>query len=457
MLRPTRILLFVLAVTLAISLVARASEDLEAQRARLQELRKDKKQYARLRHTTKTFLDLAPVQQDRLRKLDRELHAQSVPVRERLVEVMRRYNEWLDDLDAKDQARIREAPDKYTRLQIVKELRDREWIKRLSRAVRLKLDSASNELPVRKKGVSPAIETSAFLLAPNGVTLLVAVPALLNVQTERDKLVVKLRQDEYKRRLDWHLVYRHWRHTDYNAPIPASLADFSDDVKFYVEKMLIPNLTKEENERLQKAEGRYVSASFLLDPFYREAIKKAKGIAQPQENRMWPLYPFLLVEYADRFPLALPRPVMPTRLADLFPDVERRFLKFAKLPPKFKEGPGLPKFVAQRGGPPLPHELWPSSEKGLSDSMKDFLAKELTPALSKEEAKYLASRQGRWPDYPQEIQKLAAKHNLRPPWQYLPESANWPRKRWEIYRLKPLNLTPVMPDMPVRAVAPLAN
>jgi hypothetical protein len=37
---------------------------------------------------------------------------------------------------------------------------------------------------------------------------------------------------------------------------------------------------------------------------------------------------------------------------------------------------------------------------------------------------------GKWPDYPLMIQELAQKHNLQPPWHYLPEQ----RWKWDLYR-----------------------
>lgn len=438
------LLFLLLALALGLGVVVAAPEDPESARERLKQLREDKRQYARLRHASKAFQALTRSQQERLRKLDSDLHEQPGPKRERLFEVMRRYHEWLEDLDEKDRQRVRDAKDKYARLQLVKELRDREWIKRLPRAVRLELENTSNELSVRK-----VARTTGSLLAPNGASLLTAAFWLDNAQTKRDRLLAKHRKDENRRRLEWQLVYRHWRHWDYTLPVPSKLADFPPAVQLYVNKMLIPNLTEEEKTRLAKAE-RYVSASYLLDPFYRETVKKDKGKAVPASDRVWPLYPFVLVELADKYPLALPREKMPgsyPELLEVFPEAEKSFFKGKPPAPfpgkKLPQGKQFPaaaaELAARRGIAPLPHELWAAAPESLSRTMREFLQKELTPALRPDEQESLRMVKGKWPNYPLRIQELAKQHNLRVPWQTLPEWDNsWPRKRWDIYRLKPL-------------------
>jgi hypothetical protein len=78
---------------------------------------------------------------------------------------------------------------------------------------------------------------------------------------------------------------------------------------------------------------------------------------------------------------------------------------------------------------PLPHELWPTQKRDLSEPVKQFLD-DLDKRLSLAEKLYLKEKEGRWPDYPNAIQKLARERGLVVPWQTLPP----PRDFWEPYR-----------------------
>src|SRR5262249_12786345 len=69
--------------------------------------------------------------------------------------------------------------------------------------------------------------------------------------------------------------------------------------------------------------------------------------------------------------------------------------------------------------------------------------------LDDKEKTYLQSAVGRWPDYPEAIEKLAKKHGLTVPWQILPEfPPEWSRDRWEHYRLKPQLRAEALPELP---------
>ncbi|MFO0864035.1 MAG: hypothetical protein U0744_05170 [Gemmataceae bacterium] len=66
--------------------------------------------------------------------------------------------------------------------------------------------------------------------------------------------------------------------------------------------------------------------------------------------------------------------------------------------------------------------------------MQKFVDAELKPKLDRENWLNLARAEGKWPEYPETLQKLAAKHQLEPPWFTLPRD----RKQWDAYRIKPV-------------------
>src|SRR6185295_5264073 len=77
----------------------------------------------------------------------------------------------------------------------------------------------------------------------------------------------------------------------------------------------------------------------------------------------------------------------------------------------------------------LPMEWWVYNSHGLNPPMKAFLDK-LEPLLDRNETRRLVEATGKWPDYPETIQKLARAHHLDVPWFTLPGN----RERWDAYR-----------------------
>src|SRR5207302_791790 len=93
---------------------------------------------------------------------------------------------------------------------------------------------------------------------------------------ERAELVRKLRQDERERLQEWRLAVRFWKDLEEGKPFPVRFTDLEPRDREGVTEYLMPFLSKEEKKRLKQSEGK------------------------------WPQYAKLLVEIADRHPLALP-------------------------------------------------------------------------------------------------------------------------------------------------------
>lgn len=364
-----------------------APEQVEVNRRRFEAIRKHPETLAKLRETLQMFDALPEKRQQAIVKLDQEMHEIAPKRQDRMWNVLARYADWLEQLKKKDpkayQA-IKDAPDSATRLALIKEGRDREWMETQPKKYRDEWEKLNGE--------------------------------------DRTKLVAKLREEECVRHQQWVITQRFWSQIDSKQTMPVRLSDFAvkgkkkdeelNKVREYVTEYLLPYLSDMEKKKLEDAEGR------------------------------WPDYPKALVEIARKRPSALPPPKLPTHFNDLPKPVraqvtldKKGFKK--KLLQELQAFEGRDIFAikiveigTRKGGQPFEHEFWPSTWKSLQPPMKDFVDKELKPKLTKAELNQLNDSDGRWPDYPNTIQELAKKYEMQPPWHYLPEPEKW---RWEDY------------------------
>lgn len=358
-----------------------SAEELEARRRKLAEWRKHPEQMQKLRRDFLAFQGLSEKRQEQILKFDRELRAENPATQTKLVGVLERYVDWLEKLSEAERQHIKEASDNASRLQIIKEMRDKEWVRYQPRAVRDKYAALTGK--------------------------------------EKDAFISKLRQEERQRKLEWLIAGRFWSELETRKPLPARLSDLNVKTVEYVNEYLRPVLSKEEEEQLEKAQGH------------------------------WPLFPMTLVELADKHPPALPGANGPRTVAQLPTEVKLRLGKKKDVKLKIKEEGRWPAFaaaiadLAHKRGIDLPHELWPTSFKGLSPAMQDFVKKKLEPLLTPPEQVRLAraEQNPKWPDYPELIQELARNHHLKPPWYSLP-----PSDRWDAYRLPRLSTSHAGPS-----------
>jgi hypothetical protein len=379
------LLLIVLFAGTALWAVAEpTAEELEVRR-RLEESRKHPEQLARLRENLQGYLRLPEIRREAIAKLDREMRELPSKKQERLWGTLERYAEWLEELRQKNpqayQA-IKNAPDAATRLTLIKERRDREWMDLQPKAQREQWDALKGE--------------------------------------DRAKFLTALRQEERHKHAQWVIAKRFWKELEIKQPLPRQLSDFSDNkferVKRYVEEYLTPFLTPQEKKRIADASGR------------------------------WPDFPQTLVEIASERPSALLGAKNPPRkYKDLPEPVRRRLEKKDKFgsPVQKKllneinryEGPSFASKVVEIAGRenklPFYHEFWASIDKSLLPPMQDFVTNKLHRAIDQAEKRKLADSMGKWPDYPLMIQELSQKHNLQPPWHFLPDPGRW---KWDLYR-----------------------
>lgn len=350
-----------------------APEELREGRRKLQQWRKHPEQFERLRRDAQAFFALPPERREQVLKLDRELHQEPPAVRGRLADVLERYADWLERLDEKDRQRVRAAEGPQDRLRIVRELRDREWLRRQPKAVRQRVEGQS-------EGKRPAI-------------------------------IRELRQEERERRRAWQLAARFWDELQFRRPLPAHLSDLPSPVQTFVKEYLSPLLSKEEKERLERKQGQW--------PDYPQTLVELADkhpIALPG-----PTGPTRLSE----LPAAVQKSLKGGKgfFFKRIREAEGKWPDFAV---------AVTELAAKRQVRDWPYELWPTNFKDLSPQVQEFIEKKLRPALDNKDALVLieAEKKARWPHYPETIRDLARKHGLEVPWQTLPG----PREAWDRYR-----------------------
>jgi hypothetical protein len=131
-------------LVLLVALLGVAASDVDRNRQTLDRWRADVEHYSRLRRDLRDFYALPADRQAALRTLDRELHALEPAVQRRLYGVMDRYAVWRERLGDEQRQRLDLAPP-AERLQLIRELRDQQFLDRQPQAVRDRLKGLTAE------------------------------------------------------------------------------------------------------------------------------------------------------------------------------------------------------------------------------------------------------------------------------------------------------------------------
>jgi hypothetical protein len=360
------------------------ADELAQNRRAVDALRKNADQMARLRDNLNHFLALPEKKQNSLVQLDHDLHDWPVAKKERYLAVLERYADWLEQLRQQDPAKhkqIMDAPNAESRLVLIRERRDHEWMQSQPRAQR--------EEWARKAA------------------------------DERGAYVAQLRQDERTRHQQWVVAQRFWKELETKKDLPCRLSDFSDKVKNYVKDYLLPKMSEAEKQRLSGAEGRWPDYPLAL---VEAAAKRPSALP-------------LLAERPRTF-AELPEPIR-KHLIEKKAGKDVAKAKVLKQYTFFNDSSNFASKVVEvakeNGKLPFEHEYLACTIQSLQKPMREFVKNKLEPAIKDQPAdnsKFSAS-EGKWPDYPQVIQELSQKHNLQPPWHILPEPEKW---KWDNYR-----------------------
>jgi hypothetical protein len=348
-----------------------ASDELEQNRRLLEQWRQDPAHYARLCYDLRQFLALSPEEQERLRQLDQELHEEDSATSARLGRVLERYVVWLEHLPQAERARLEAMRDPNERLLLIKEMREREWVDKLPKALRDELHP----------------------LAPE----------------QRTARIAELREEERKRREEWLVAIRHWDELLKKSPQPARLTDFTTDVQSFVREVLTPMLNTEEKERLRQAQGRWP-----LFPRTLVELADKHPILLPGPTTGPTRYRDLPADVQERVPVLKNAPLWVKETEGKWPQYAMAVVE-----------------LARRRKLTLPHPLGPSHPEDFSTAVQAFLSKKLLPVLEPEENNRLKRTEGQWPRYPQLILDLSRKHFLQVPNMGLPG----PREFWDKFRI----------------------
>ena len=341
-----------------------------------------------------TSLRELPVDQlQHLRQLDAGLHALP-PMRTRhLLDVMNRYQSWLERLPEHSREKVSNAKTVADRMQTIRTIREEQWLESQPCSFQAKLAQTEGE-------------------------------------AQQKQLIQQRKRQENLHQAYWKVAENHWDNFRFRPqknpspydifrpvkqqPYPCNLDDIPTDgkvdVKGYVKNYLLRVISPEERQALEDA-----------------------------EREPWPAFAFALVCLADKYPPALNHGEGPSFIKELPRNLQQsimrgKWIDRRKLLQFEGDWPGFPMYVTKKLSEQklsLPPDVWPTHKNDLSFPVRELLEDKLQPLLTKKEERQLNEAQGHWPDYPETISALADKYYLQIPWRTLPGK----RDRWDTYRV----------------------
>lgn len=332
----------------------------------------------------KAFMQLPAERQQAIRDLDKQLYAHPAGSRDRLLRVLEAYALWMNALPETERKAVLAAETPEVRLKLILEMREKQYIERLSPSQKSQLDVATGDL---KKSLMKGWKTGdgQKWTAPPKRTGELLDPAKAPWPFD----------DEARRR---------------------AVETFAR-AAFQLEGSNGSRLTNNEVER-------YVAAhSFAVD----------------QGGAAWGSYGKVVYELARKYEdLFLPPPANPrlriTDAAGLPLPYQNQVKKYGSLNAVAGKWPEFPlklhelhpKGIAAKSDIKLP-QLGPARNSEFTAPVQRFIESDLLPKLNESDRAKLSKDEGKWPDYSREIMRLARQHNLAVPDVMLP----FPPLQWE--------------------------
>jgi hypothetical protein len=345
----------------------------------------------------RAFRALPLERQEKIRQFEQSLGALDAPQRDRVFRALETYVAWLYRLPESDRKAILSAPTPEKRLEAIQEVHRTQWVARLPLAQRKQLQN-------------------------------------LPGAADRAKLITQWKTEEAQRRESWRLP--HVVETAYRTGQPPW--PFNDD--------------KLRREVIEFARSTYLTNELIksrLSPFDVARLQTNLNFApsDPGPDAVWlglQLYDYNRIEPSKNLPryeiylepVAGEKPIL--NFTDLPQAIGKHYDQRAQAHQKLtlhagkwpdfavavahdlatvKKGPSL--LAGLSFGPAKPSQFKPEA-RGF---VHDVLEKQLTSA----EATHLKGMEGKWPDYPREMIRLAREHDLSIPGLMLPGSP----KRWK--------------------------
>jgi hypothetical protein len=328
-----------------------------------------------------------PARQQQLRRLHAELVDLGPEDQARLMRVMQTYNAWLaHHLSEPDKERVQSAPTAAERLEVIRELREREWVESLPR-------------PYRDEY------------------------ARLEGDARRQK-VQEWRTEEAERKEDWVLAQRHWNEYPQGKVPQMFLNEGRGQIEMFVGH-LRENLSEAERKELEDA---HTGAEDFGNYFWyaREIVRLAD------------LHPVLPGRVGPKDFNSLPDPVK-AYLRERDPQFRKKgddVRELRKFNGRWPEYAVELTRHCQKNNLKLPVPLGDCRKEDMPNEVKLFLDRALEPQLKKTDAgraelDALSKAQGSWPEYPRMIMDLAKKYKMPVPGWTLPG----PQQAWDRLRV----------------------
>jgi hypothetical protein len=332
------------------------------------------------------FKALPAARQEAIRELHRQLtDLADRDERDRLLRVLEAYAIWLDRLPPTERKGVLAVASGTHRLDEIRSLRERQWVDSLPLAQREKI-----------RGLPPA---------------------------EKAEVIGQWRRAELEAREEWDFVRDHADDIAANrVPWPFDDPALKKEVIEFVRVTFHTDKPTGAGSRLTANEFDRLNASL------REANQK--------QGWAWHAYGKLAYDLTRRYePWLLPEPARgePLTRPQQLPKQYDRYLR----------GPGAKVAQSQEGKWPeyalavhalsqfskgeRPPALGPAKPMDFKEPLRVFITRDLMKALSFNERRNLENQEGRWPDYPREVLKLAKLHNLSAPGMMLPG----PPRQWD--------------------------
>jgi hypothetical protein len=325
----------------------------------------------------RAFRELPAERQDKIRQLDQQLHEQEPPRRDRLVRVLEAYAAWLYRLQDVDRKRVLAATSPGDRLEAIREARRVQWLANLPAAQRKQL----KDLPA----------------------------------ADRAALITQWKADEDQRRDAWHTARVHWDAVRTGRPPwPFGDAAMKKEVLAFVKAAYHPD---------DPARCRLTTSPQGGDlGRMREALDRA------EKANEWAVLGQVVHDFSrlPRYEM-LPEPATGkpvTGFDDLWPDAAKHFLKRPnarqKLEPHAGKWPDFALAVWDESGKskqfavPPSFVLGPSRPDDFKPEVKRLLG-DLHKAATPAEWGGLKQLEGKWPEYPRELVRVAKAHDRSVP------------------------------------------
>jgi hypothetical protein len=343
---------------------------------------------------TALFKSYPPARQQQLRRLDQDFH--ELPDADRLAvgRVLERYAVWLDRLPDPSRKAVLYAPTREDRVEVVAGLLAMGRREALPLAVRKKMENATID--------------------------------------ERLKLQNDWQAAEQLSRDEWQLARRQWAAVTDKDRKPWPFDD--DKLAKQVDDFVRTALRVDFSYRPAAGKKDDLPAGLRLTPA-EWADLRAKRFAAEQFGN-WFVYGLQVYRLAEKYPY-LPPPVGKppvTEPEQVGSKRARPILAAARYRGKWPEYALAVNDSFRRSGFEPPSGLGPAKREEFPKALQEFVNQTLIPGLTGEESARLNGLEGKWPDYPQEIVKLARKYDHPVPGVTLPGS---PHQWGKFYALKP--------------------